>query len=130
MPVLSPIFQLCDEYVARSAVLDPVSATMRGVVFDFVAATDYGPEGVDARAELMRETLRRLETLAPTPVAGAPTGRDGWLADDDRVAADYLRERLSADLAQHDTGEMLRLLRAPFGLIQTIRDSVELLPRT
>ncbi|HET8680943.1 MAG TPA: DUF885 domain-containing protein [Micromonosporaceae bacterium] len=120
----SEVFQLCDEYVTRSAALDPVSATMRGVVAEFVPATDYGPEGLDARAELMRQTLRRLEAVA------ARAGSDGGLSSDDQVAAGYLRERLTADLAQYDTGEMLRQLRAPFGLVQTIRDSVELLPRT
>lgn len=133
MPVASAIFQLCDEYVTRSAALDPVSATMRGVVGDFVAGTDYGPEGLDACAELMRDTLRRLEALAPATAAlaaGAQAGGDDGLTDDDRLAADYLRERLSADLAQYDTGEMLRALRAPFGRVQNIRDSVELLPRS
>lgn len=113
----SPIFQLCDEYVARSAQLDPIMATMRGIVGDGLpAGTDYSPDGYAARADLTRATLSALDGLT--------------VADnDDRLAADYLRERLTADLALYDTGETLRHVRAPFGLTQNVRDSVDLLPR-
>ena len=47
----------------------------------------------------------------------------------DRLAAGFLRERLQARLAWHETGEPLRLLRTPIGLTSSIRDSVDLLPR-
>jgi uncharacterized protein (DUF885 family) len=112
----SVIFDLCDEYVQRSCELDPVSASYRGVAGDFAPGTDYSPDGHAARAGLARDTLRRLDQLAP--------------ADDaDRLAASHLRERLSANLSWHDTGESLRALRAPFGLLQMLRNSVELMPR-
>jgi len=114
----SPIFQLCDEHVARSATLDPIMATMRGIVVgDLPAATDYSSEGYEARADLSRDTLRRLDGLVATN-------------EDDQLAADFLRERLVADLALHESGETLRQVRAPFGLTQNIRDSIDLLPRT
>jgi uncharacterized protein (DUF885 family) len=112
----SAIFDLCDGYVSRLAALDPVWAGMRGVVGDFGAATDYGPDGMSARTELTRETLVRLDTLRPV---------DGG----DARAADHLRERLGAELAWLDSGEGLRLLSAQFGLLNTLRDSVELMPR-
>ena len=112
----TPIFQLCDQHVQRSCELDPVSATMQGVAGDFPPATDYRPEGYAARAELARDTLRRLDDLTPTN-------------DADQLAAAHLRERLIASLAWYDTGEHLRLLRAPFGMLQSLRNSVDLMPR-
>lgn len=113
----TPIFELCDEYVTKSAVLDPVAATMRGVVGpDLAPGTDYGPDGQAARAELIRETLHRLSRLEPTGPA-------------DTAAAAHLRERLGAELAWYDSGEALRNVRTPFGQLSTIRDSVDLLPR-
>jgi uncharacterized protein (DUF885 family) len=112
----TPIFALCDEHVRRSCELDPVAASYRGVPGDFGAATDFGPDGHAARAELARDTLRRLAVLTPT---GEP----------DRLAASHLRERLEAELAWHEAGEPLRLVRAPFGLFNMLRDNVDLMPR-
>ncbi len=112
----SPIFDLCDEYVTRAALLDPVWATMRGIGGSVGAATDFGPEGVAARAELIGEMLRRLARLEPS-------------TEEDRAAADFLGDRLGAERDWYDSGEPLRLVRAPFGPIGTIRDSVDLLPR-
>src|SRR5262245_44728772 len=93
-------------------------ATMRGIVVgNLPSATDYSAEGYEERADLARDTLRKLDGLAATN-------------EDDQLAADFLRERLVADLALHDSGETLRQVRAPFGLTQSIRDSIDLLPRT
>jgi uncharacterized protein (DUF885 family) len=113
---MTPVFGLCDDYVAKWAALDPVGAGMRGIVGDFGDATDYSPDGHAARAALIRGTLRELAALPGTSEA-------------DRRAADHLRERLEADGAWHASEEPLRQLRAPFGLLSLIHDSVELLPR-
>jgi uncharacterized protein (DUF885 family) len=113
---MNAVFRLCDEYVTRQAALDPVAAGMRGITEAFGAATDYGPDGNAARAELIGVTL--------TELGGLPVRSDA-----DRLAAGYLRERLEAQLAWHRTGEPLRLLRTPFGLINQVKDSVDLLPR-
>ncbi|HLV59080.1 MAG TPA: DUF885 domain-containing protein [Natronosporangium sp.] len=113
---MTPIFDLCDRYVQRACELDPVMATMRGVAGDFAPGTDYSPDGHSARAQLIRDTLAELATLTPT-------------GDTDRLAADHLRERLEAELALHDLGEHLRSVRAPFGLLQTLRNNVDLMPR-
>lgn len=112
----TPIFELCDQYIQRSCELDPVSATYRGVAGHFAPGTDYSPDGFEARAELTRHTLRQLAGLRPE-------------RDADRLAASHLRERLEAELAWHETGEPLRWLRAPFGLLQQLRNSVDLMPR-
>ncbi|MFL6129044.1 MAG: DUF885 domain-containing protein [Mycobacteriales bacterium] len=112
----SAVFDLCDRYVTGLAVLDPVWATMRGVAGPPGAGTDYGPDGHAARADLMRRTLAEL---APLPRESAADG----------AAAAFLAGRLRAELDWHAAGEPLRLLSAPFGLLATVRDSVELLGR-
>jgi uncharacterized protein (DUF885 family) len=113
---ISRIFRLCDDYVSQWAVLDPVAAGARGVSASFGAATDYSPDGHAARAGLITRTLAALPGL---PVTG----------EADRLAALYLRERLEAEAAWHETGEPLRDLATPFGQVSTLRDSVDLLPR-
>ncbi len=113
---MTPVFRLCDEYVTRWAALDPVAAGMEGLTGAFGPATDYGPDGVAARAELIAATLAALQPMAVTSEA-------------DRLAAAFLRERLNAELAWHQLNEPFRLLRAPIGLISAVRDSVDLLPR-
>ena len=113
---MTDVFRLCDDYITRWAALDPVAAGMRGLSEAFGAATDYGPDGNAARAELITSTLAALEPMALSSAA-------------DRLAAAFLRERLEAQLAWHQIQEPLRLLRTPIGPISTIRDSVDLLPR-
>ncbi|WP_329059745.1 DUF885 domain-containing protein [Amycolatopsis sp. NBC_01480] len=114
---MTPIFQLSDDHVTAEAALDPVMATMRGIAADPAALTDYGPEGVEARAELARRTLAALGALTPE-------------SEQDRIAGAHLRERLEAQLAWHDLGEPLRTVKAHFGILTSVRDSVDMLPRT
>jgi uncharacterized protein (DUF885 family) len=114
----TPIFELCDDFVNRSAELDPIFATMRGITDTPTdVATDFSPDGVAARHDLVGATLRRLDALSPT-------------SDDDRLAAVYLRERLQVEHDAHEIGEPFRDLRAQFGLLKSLRDSVDLMPRT
>jgi uncharacterized protein (DUF885 family) len=109
----SPIFALCDEHVTRLAGLDPVWATFAGIRDHGGRGTDYGPDGVAARADLIRDTRRRLSALTP----------DGH---DDRVAAAHLAERLDAQLAMIEAGEWMRDVSGAFGRLQNMRDSVDL----
>ena len=113
---MTPVFALCDDYVTRSAELDPVTAGMQGLTSVFAAATDYSPDGFAARADLISATLA---ALGPMSIS----------SDADRLAAGFLRERLEAQLAWYQLDEPLRLVRAPIGLISSVRDSVDLLPR-
>jgi uncharacterized protein (DUF885 family) len=113
---MTPVFSLCDNYVTRSAALDPVAAGMQGITGVFGAASDYSPDGFAARADLIAATLAALGPMSIT-------------SDADRLAAGFLRERLEAQLAWYQLDEPLRLVRAPIGLISAIRDSVDLLPR-
>jgi uncharacterized protein (DUF885 family) len=114
---MTPVFRICDAFVTRGAELDPVSAGMRGLDVPFGAASDYSPDGYAARAGLIGATLTELGAAEPESAA-------------DRQAAAYLRERLEAEQAWMDAGEHLRLVRTPFGIISSLRDSVDLLPRT
>jgi uncharacterized protein (DUF885 family) len=113
---VTPVFRLCADYVSQRAALDPVSAAVGGSDEPFRAVTDYGPDGIAARAGLIASTL---STLDATPVTSEP----------DRQAAALLRERLRAEAAWHEIGEPFRLLRAQFGLTSMINNSVHLLPR-
>ncbi|MBL7253416.1 DUF885 domain-containing protein [Paractinoplanes lichenicola] len=115
---MTQIFDLCDEYVRRAAELDPVDAGFLGVSVPEPggAATDFGPDGHAARHELITSTLTRLAGLTPE-------------SPDDRLAAEHLRERLEAQRAWHEIGEPLRMVRVPFGLVNKLRVSTELLPR-
>jgi hypothetical protein len=99
---MTPVFELCDDYVTRWAALDPVAAGMQGLTGVFGAATDYGPDGFAARAELIAATLAALE---PMPLTSAA----------DRLAAGFLRERLEAQLAWHQLNEPLRLVATTRG---------------
>ncbi len=114
---MTPVFRLCDEYVTRIAALDPVMASSRGLDTPFGAATDYGPEGFAARQDLIAATLA---DLTRTPVT----------SEADKLAAAHLRERLETELAWLEAGEPLRALSAPFGRVSSVRDSVDLLPRS
>jgi len=113
---MTPAFGLCDDFVTRWAALDPVAAGMQGLSAEFGAATDYSPDGFAARADLITATLAALGPMSST-------------SDADRLAAGFLRERLEAQLAWYQLNEPLRLVRAPIGLISSVRDSVDLLPR-
>jgi uncharacterized protein (DUF885 family) len=115
---VTPIFDLCARYVERSAELDPVFADLRGIESAFVAAGDYSVDGYAAREDAVRGALAELRTLE---AAG--------LTEDDGRAAAYLRERLEAQAAWYALNEPMRDLRAHFGTMHGIHDSVALLPR-
>jgi uncharacterized protein (DUF885 family) len=112
---MTPVFRLCEDHVVTMAKLDPVAASRRGIADTFGAATDYSPDGYAARADAIKATLAAL-------AAAFDSG------DADRLARMFITERLEAELAWHQIGEPLRLLRAPIGLVSGLRDSVELIP--
>jgi uncharacterized protein (DUF885 family) len=146
----STVFEVCERYVTGLAALDPVWGTMRGVAGATGTATDYGPDGIRARADLARATLAELDTVSPPSTTPGPTGTaytsgargpagdsdaPSWPAGADqaardRAAARFLRGQLLAELAAVEIGEPLRSVRAPFGLLATVRDSIDLMPRS
>jgi uncharacterized protein (DUF885 family) len=96
--------ELADQYFDEYCRLDPVHATLCGRTGFDAALPDYGPEGWAARAELLTETLTRLDRLDATGVPGA-----------------VLRERLAAELAHLDSGlaHSLNIVVSPPMLIRT-----------
>jgi uncharacterized protein (DUF885 family) len=91
--------ELADAYVHELIALDPVLGTYLGVKESAGKLPDYSPDGQQARADLMRRTLARLDEAERAPDAAF---------DVERRCARLLRERLTAELAVHEADEGLR----------------------
>jgi Uncharacterized protein conserved in bacteria len=111
---VTSIFEIADDYVERTAVLDPVNATSDGIAGHDHELTDYSPAGSEARAALAREALVALESA---PVSG----------ERDRIAAEMMRERLDLAVSQHEQGEELRDLMVLGSPLQSIRQCFDLM---
>ena len=98
---------LAERYVEEMAALDPCAATAMGVAGHDAELTDYGPDGVAARAALIRRTLSQL---GPAPGA-----------DSEPLEAAVMRERLGADLALYDAGLRLGEVNVLDGSLQRLR---------
>lgn len=107
--------RLSDAYVERSAELDPIFATFAGIRGHDRSLTDLSPDGLAARAEHARRTLRDL-------------GQVEAADDAERVSASFMAERLAADLALHDADEHLRPLNNLVGPVQVVRQVFDLMP--
>ena len=112
------MYALADEHVARWAALDPISASLRGVVGFEHELTDFSPDGVEARAELNRTT--------------STAARDLTVENDERarVTRDFLTERLGVLLDLHDAGETLRNLNVLASPLQATRRVFDLMARS
>ncbi|KOV57089.1 DUF885 domain-containing protein [Streptomyces sp. MMG1121] len=93
--------QVADAYVDDLIALDPVTGTYLGVRESSSRLPDYSPAGQEALAELARTTLARLDEAERRPGADS---------DVERRCARLLRERLTAELAVHETDEHLRAI--------------------
>ncbi|WP_306317616.1 MULTISPECIES: DUF885 domain-containing protein [unclassified Streptomyces] len=91
--------QVADAYVDAVVALDPVEGTYLGVRESHSKLPDLSPAGLDAAADLARETLARLDEAERAPGADS---------DVERRCARLLRERLTAALAVHEADEHLR----------------------
>lgn len=109
----TPISALGDRYVQQRAERNPIMATNLGVTENFDGTGDFGPTGQEAEAETDRRTLAELNDLEP-------------LNDQDRVTAAHMRERLTTALAAYDAGEWKRSLRAPYGMVQSLRNYLDM----
>ena len=114
---MSPVYELADRYVDRSAVLDPILATSRGVIGHDAEMTDYSPAAQATRATLDKEALAELSRLRP-------------LTPPDRIAAEVMRERLQVAVDQYEAGERLRDLRIIGSPYQSIRQCFDLMAAT
>ncbi|MCC3768711.1 DUF885 domain-containing protein [Streptomyces sp. UNOC14_S4] len=111
---MNELADLADRYVDEMAALDPCLAAVMGIAGQEERLTDFGPQGIQARAELARRTLKAVDD---TPVAG----------DAERVAAAVLRERLATEVALADADAYGTLLDTIDGPVQRVRNAVGLL---
>lgn len=105
---------LTDRYVDEMALLDPCQAEVMGIAGQEGRLTDFGPEAVQARAELARRTLRAIDE---TPVTD----------DTERISAAVLRERLATEVALADADAYSMLLDTIDGPVQRMRLAVGML---
>ncbi|MGH9055933.1 MAG: DUF885 domain-containing protein [Acidimicrobiales bacterium] len=109
---MASVLEIANTYIEEMASLDPIAATFWGVPGHDDLLPDLSPEGVEARGDLERRTLRAL---------GAPENEGA----EERIAAEVMAERLEASLVLHDTGEdfrSLRVLHSPQGAIRQCFD--------
>ena len=109
------IDEVTDDYVDRSAALDPVSATYNGVTGHDTELTDFSPDAEQARADLARQTLADLADVDAA-------------SDRDRRGVRVLRERLEIALDLHQTRDHLRNVSTLFGPLQQVRGVFDLMP--
>ncbi|MEU0953282.1 DUF885 domain-containing protein [Streptomyces niveus] len=91
--------QVADNYLDDFISLDPVSGVFLGIEGSEARLPDFSPAWQESVAGLARTTLRTLTETERLP--GADAGEE-------RRCGRLLRERLTAELAVHDTGEGLR----------------------
>jgi len=94
---VTEVFRLADSYVDELCALDPFTATYLGTSGHDDEVTDYSPDGVEARVDLARITLRALVDAAIE-------------SDADRIAAAVLRDRLDAEVEAYGAGAPWRQL--------------------
>ncbi|WP_055590422.1 DUF885 domain-containing protein [Peterkaempfera griseoplana] len=110
--------RIADAYVHALADLDPSLATYLGLDPADDRLPDLSPDGLAATAALARRTLAELAT-AQTAAGGDPA---------EARCARLLRERLTAHLALHDTGEELRAVRNLGSPLHDLRAVFTLMP--
>ncbi|MEX5271371.1 DUF885 domain-containing protein [Kocuria sabuli] len=107
---------VAERWFGRAMELDPAQATVHGLRGSETGYRDFGPEGLEARAESVRASLAELTGVAPVD-------------DVDRITAHALRERLGLDLRLHEEGLRgweVNNISCP---VQEIRDVFDDLPR-
>ena len=112
---MTAIDEIAEQYVAQSAALDPVNATMVGVVGYDDQLTDLTPAGFAARAELARGTVARLEATE------AVTERE-------RVAKAAMLERLGLAVEAYDEGDTTSALNVVHSEMHAVRQCFDLMP--
>lgn len=111
---LSPVYAIADRYVDEIAALNPLAATSMGVPGHDDEMPDLSPAGSAEVDALHQRTLADL--------AAAPRHDDR-----DRVAADYMIDRLELSRERHGAGDDLRSVRvigSPMGSVRSVFDNM------
>ncbi|MDB1086370.1 DUF885 domain-containing protein [Streptomyces sp. ACA25] len=112
--------RIADQHVDTIADLNPLTAEMMGIRPGADRLPDYSPDGLEALADAERATLAGLD---------AAVAANGELPAGERRAARLLRERLTASLAEHESGEGLRNVSNLFCPVQHLRTIFLMMPR-
>ena len=106
---------IADQYVDRTAALDPTVATYAGITGHDDKMPDLSADGFAARAELDRSTLAALGE------AEAPGRRE-------QVARAAMQERLGLAVECYDAGDTTSELNVMAGWVQNVREVFDLMP--
>lgn len=111
----TPIDAIAESYTTTVAALDPLAATSIGLSGYDHLMTDFSPDGVAARAEADRLTLRELAGATPVDAV-------------DTVTLAAMRERLALQVELTDSGESFADLNVIASPLQNVRDVFDLMP--
>jgi uncharacterized protein (DUF885 family) len=111
----TPVDAFADRFFDATLDLDPVLATAVGVPGHDDQLTDYSPSGHEARAELIRATLRELDGQAPVDEV-------------DSVTVATLRDRLSFELGRHEAALDVSALNNVDSPVQWLREVFDIAP--
>ena len=113
---MSRVFEIADRYVDELAALSPALATSLGIPGYEREMPDFSPDGAAAVAALNRSTVAELESAASE-------------GERDRIAKEFMLERLGARLALHEAGEHLRELRIIASPMDSTRSIFDQMPK-
>src|SRR6185437_4357394 len=109
------VYAIADEYVERSAALDPLLATYAGIAGHDHELPDLSADGFAERAMLDRVTLAALER------AGAPGPRE-------QAARTAMRERLDLAVERYDAGDTTSQLNVAACEVSWVRQVFDVMP--
>jgi len=113
---MSRIFEIADKYVDELAALDPSTATALGIPGHEREMPDYSPQGAARIAALNQRTLMELQAETPA-------------SDRERIAQEFMAERLGVQRDLYDAGEYLRALRNIASPLQRARSIFDDMPK-
>lgn len=116
----------CDDFVYDLAELSPTIATELGIPGYDDQLQDFSPEYWNAIADRIRDLIADVDALND--------GTDDSDDDDDFDGVDYvtgaiLRDRMAVELELHHRGEDLRMLNNLTSPVQTIRNTLCIMPK-
>lgn len=122
----SAIDDIAEDHARRLAGLRPTWATSLGIPGHDDRMGDFSPSGHAAYADLVRDTLQRLD--AAEQEAGAQGNRPADLAARDAVTLAAMRDRLGLELEMYEAGEHRTVLNNIASPVQELREVFDLMP--
>ena len=116
----------CDNFVHDLAELSPTEATAWGIPGFEGELQDFSPEYYAAIADRTRDMVADVDALDDTT---DESDDEDDFDDVDYVTAAVLRDRLCLELDLHHHGEDMRNLNNIASPVQTIRDTLLLMPQ-